>query len=110
MIILNLEWEPIMTVITPITSIVAVLIYSVALFTAIRQNRMLLSQNLRPHFEELINDYIKLGIDIEATPMIPGSKDLNAFNYREQLKEAFYKLKINPDYEQDLQIVREKKL
>ncbi|MHA6281276.1 hypothetical protein ACXYMT_13965 [Salinimicrobium sp. CAU 1759] len=102
----NLEWEQVIEVVTPLTSIVAVIIYSIALFTATRQNRMILSQNLRPHFEELIKEYVEMGKAMEATPLIPGAKGINVFNYREELKDAFYKLLTHPDYNVDLQMVR----
>jgi ABC-type uncharacterized transport system permease subunit len=52
----NLMFEPsnFNNTLTPIISFCAFIVYTIALFTTIRQNKIILSQNIKPFFEKQI--------------------------------------------------------
>ena len=56
----NLMLEPsnFNNILTPIISFCAFIVYSLALITTIRQNKIILSQNIKPFFEKQIDEYL----------------------------------------------------
>lgn len=93
--------------VTPIISIIAVIIYALALYNTINQNKILLSQNLKPYFENEIENFIKkskkeltskkLLIDRIELP-----KKITAQNYINVLSRVFIALIKNSEYQSDL--------
>lgn len=91
--------------ISPLAAIIALPIYSWALYTTIRQNKIILSQNIKPHFEREIdqlivkakNTFIEDEIGQNHTP-----EELNALNFPKLFMSVFHRLTTNADYKKDL--------
>ena len=94
--------------ITPLATIISIFIYFIALRFTFFQNRVILSQNLKPHYEneienlklEFLNRKIKIDLNPDATVH-------NGINYVTAIKDKILKLAQNPDFVTD--IIKNKK-
>ncbi len=89
---------------TPIIGLASFIVYSFALLLAIRQNKTILSQNLRPYYEREINriisDFEKEIVDSES--IIDDGKEYNGINYPNLISSQLFELTKNSDYNKDL--------
>ena len=95
-------------ILTPIVTFLAVIIYTIALFLTIRQNRIILSQHIKPHFEKEIEELLK-----EAKKSVPlkidkKKKKYNLFNYTKLIMDLTIELVRNPEYLEDLKKIQAK--
>ena len=96
-------------IITPVAGIIAVVIYGLALFITLKQNKIILSQNLKPHFERNIDELL-----IEAKSTVVGTIDDDAneveytiLNYTRYIHNLILKLSNNADYKEDYENIYE---
>lgn len=87
---------------TPIISFFAFIVYALALYMTIKQNKIILSQNIKPHYENEIEEYkIKAkGISIKNT-FILDSIEYNGFEYIDAINDSLIQLTKDNDYNED---------
>lgn len=89
---------------TPIIASVSFLVYSAALFFTIKQNKIILSQHLRPYYEREIDRTInelekeKINTDLIET----NGKEYNAINYPNLILKLLNQLTENNEYLKDI--------
>lgn len=89
-------------VVTPIFTIISVLIYSFALFTALNQNKVILSQNIKPFYEKEIEKLLLEGKEIRFLSLVSEEEEkINAYNYLTFIHEKFVSLSRNDHYNED---------
>ena len=89
-------------IVTPSLTIVATIIYALALFSALNQNKIVLSQNLKPHYLEEIKKLEKRAKKtiIVEQGIFPDEK-INAENYISFIMKVLVKLTENIEYNED---------
>ncbi len=89
---------------TPLISIIALIIYTIALFTTINQNKIILSQNIKPHFEREIEELVKKAEEIKFIYTYNQEiKEYNALNYISGITLTYRNLRLNADFINDYQ-------
>jgi len=87
---------------TPIISFLAFIVYALALYMAIKQNEIILSQNIKPHYENEIDEYIAKAKEISIkNSLVLGSKEYNGFQYVDAIKDSLLTLTNDKDYNED---------
>ncbi|WP_290834428.1 hypothetical protein [Flavobacterium sp.] len=89
-------------VVTPLLTMVATPIYAWALYTTIKQNKITLSQNLKPFYEKEIDNLVLKGkkIKFEDSKLF-GKKKINALNFVKYISKCFVNLSLNEQYRED---------
>lgn len=91
-------------VVTPIFTIISVLIYSFALFTALNQNKVILSQNIKPFYEREIEKLLIHGKEIRFMSLTAEEEEsgkIDAFNYLNFINEKLLILSNDAHYNKD---------
>lgn len=88
-------------VVTPVFTIVSVVIYSFALFITIAQNKIILSQNIKPFFEKEIEKLLIKGKEIDIESILFENEKINALNYTQYINKTFLLLSKNKEYIED---------
>lgn len=100
--LMDADLENFNNLLTPTISLLAFVTYSIALFFTIRQNKLLISQNIKPFYEELIQDYINKAQNIELDfGNYFESKTFNALNYISPLNSLILSILIDSSYTHD---------
>ena len=104
---LSFESSSFNNIITPVFTIIASLIYGCALYNTINQNKILLSQNLKPYFENEIERLIKKSKKTQVNKALLENKvelpkKINIQNYIDILFKVFIALSKNVEYISDL--------
>ncbi|PIF34318.1 hypothetical protein CLU81_4957 [Flavobacterium sp. 9] len=90
--------------VTPSLTIIATIIYAYALFLSLKQNKIVLSQNIKPHYERetenLINDARNIKIENKT---IHSDQDINVTNYIQFINESILNLAKNKEFLEDYQ-------
>ena len=87
-------------IVTPITGICATIGFTIALFFSIRQNQILTSQNLKPHFESEIDRIRKV---LEALEISAAHKEnCNGLTYFSTMRKYIFLIWGNQEYREDL--------
>jgi len=90
-------------ILTPTISFFAFIIYGLALFMTIKQNKIILSQNIKPHYENEIERYLLKAKQISIKNHFdPESKTVNGFDYVDLIQDKLLSLTKNKDYNEDL--------
>ena len=89
-------------IVTPILTIVATFIYAFALFTTIKQNKIALSQNIKPYYLDEIKKFEKKAkkVVVNDETVFPGEK-ITAENYISYIMKALVELTKNEQYKED---------
>ncbi len=89
-------------ILTPLLTFVATIIYGWALLTTIGQNKIILSQSIKPFYEKEIDKLLKKAetTQIKKTNLYE-NEDVNLINYTEYISNTFLKLTENKDYNED---------
>jgi hypothetical protein len=89
-------------ILTPILTIIATIIYGWALLTTMGQNKIILSQSIKPFYEKEIE---KLVNKAEATaidkPSIYANENINLINYTKYITSSLFKLTEHKHYNED---------
>lgn len=97
-------------ILTPSLTIIATIIYATALFLSLKQNRIVLSQNIKPHYEieleNLINDAANTKIE---SNIVHVDQDINVTNYMKYLNDSILNLARNAQFLEDYQNYNEGK-
>ncbi len=89
-------------IITPTLTFIATVIYGSALFLTIRQNKIILSQNIKPHYEREIESYIAEARNVKiVSTTVHSDKEINATNYIEYINESILALCRNQQFLED---------
>lgn len=90
-------------IIAPLSGLAAVVIYTLALFTTMKQNKIILSQTIKPHFE---NDINELKVEGENTKiqgiLLQYEQEYNILNYLKLISKAFKDLENDMQFKEDL--------
>ena len=88
---------------TPVFSILAVIVYSLALFTTIRQNKIILSQNIKPFYEKEIEKLLSEGKTLKFFSLSQNKEkeDTDAFNYLNSIHDKLISLSRDEFYRED---------
>lgn len=100
----NLIFEPnnFNNILTPILTIISTAIYATALFITIKQNKIILSQNIKPHYEREIEAYIAEADNIKIiNNSIHKDQDITAKNYIKYINESIFSLAKNEEFHED---------
>lgn len=89
-------------VVTPLFTIISVIIYSVALFLTISQTKIILSQNIKPFYEKEIEKFINKAENIKIESILFEEENVNALNYITYISKTFIKLIRNKEYIEDV--------
>jgi hypothetical protein len=98
-------------ILTPIISLIAVIIYSFALYQSIKQNkimhsqyRILFSQNIKPYYEKEIEFLLTKaeGLTIKNLTLELGQTSFNALNYTSGIYSAISLLIYNQEFQEDV--------
>src|SRR5690606_33835348 len=96
-------------VLTPTISFFSFIVYSGALYLAIKQNRIILSQNLKPYYENEILEYTQKAQNIIFEyKSINTYEFCNALNYIDFINSKLVELSANQDYLEDVEIYHNK--
>lgn len=103
---LNLKFdsEKFNNIITPLFTIIATIIYAFALFTTINQNKIILSQNLKPLYEKEIEILITKSRDIKIKGEITNDAEpieITALNYIKAINNTIINLSQNNEFIED---------
>jgi hypothetical protein len=93
-------------IVTPIATCIAVYIYTMALFNSVKQNKILLSQTIKPYFEKEIERLIKESDEIIIRTVliknkIMKDKIINVKNYIDLINDICIELSKNEDFKND---------
>lgn len=91
-------------IITPTFTIIATLIYGFALFNTMNQNKIILSQSLKPHYEKEIENLVIKSREIKIEGELTNNDEsikINALNYIEAINNSIIKLSKNKEYLED---------
>lgn len=87
---------------TPSLTVIATIIYATALFLSLKQNRIVLNQNIKPHYEReienLINDAHNIKIESKT---IHNDQNINVTNYIQFINESILSLARNEEFLED---------
>jgi hypothetical protein len=87
---------------TPIMTVLATIIYGWALFTTINQNKIILSQNIKPYYEKEIAKYVlKTKENKIDEKFIFDGEDINCLNYVKYIAKTYYILMENEEFNVD---------
>lgn len=108
---LNFNSQNFNNIVTPIVSAVAAIIYALALKTTLRQNKIILSQNIKPHFERNIDE---LFVEAKTTKVGARQQDdsplnFTLLNYPLLVKDLVLELAKNRDFEEDYKTIFKEK-
>lgn len=110
---LNLKFDPanFNNIITPIFAIIATLIYGLALFNTVNQNKIILnqnkiilSQNIKPHYEKEIENLMTQSREIKIKGEITNDDEpikIDALNYIKAINDTIINLSQNKEYLED---------
>ena len=88
-------------IVTPFLTIVSVIIYAWALFTTTKQNKIILSQNIKPFYEREIEKLYKKAKKTKIKGKILEQKEINLINYTKHIRYTFITLKNNKEFQED---------
>lgn len=89
-------------ILTPSLTIVATLIYGYALFLSLKQNKIVMSQTIKPHYEREIENYIDEAKKIKITSKtVHSDQDIDITNFMKYINESIYSLARNQEYLED---------
>lgn len=95
-------------ILTPILTLFSVIIYAFTLNVALKQNKVILSQNIKPYFEKRIINMQKMAKKISffekdsKGDLLP----INGINYIDYINKAFKELINDEDYNKDVEDYR----
>ena len=92
-------------ILTPILTFIATIIYGIALFTTINQNKIIISQNLKPYYERELENLIERGKNLIIYGAIPKEGDRSkrtGLDYPKLIMDSIFELKNNAEYIEDL--------
>lgn len=89
-------------VVTPLFTIISVIIYSVALFLTISQTKIILSQNIKLFYEKEIEKFIDKAENTKIESILFEEENVNALNYITYISKTFMKLIRNKEYIEDI--------
>lgn len=100
----NLSFNPenFNNIATPILALIAIVIYGLALFTSIKQNRIIFGQTIQPYFLEEINKLKKKAKEkrFDSNKVIKG-ENVNLLNFTTHLSSTIVNLTRNVDFLND---------
>lgn len=86
-------------IVTPIATSLAFIVYLFTLFYFVNQNKLLLSQSLKPFYEKQINDLIEKA---DLVKVQIGTNEYNIYNYIGYIKKMLENINIDDNYKSDL--------
>ena len=96
-------------ILSPIISFFALIVYSIALFTTINQNKIILSQNIKPHYEKEIKEYLIKAKNIKILYGFDSEQiEFNALNYMTGIRNGIGKIRNNEEYWEDIEKHKQK--
>lgn len=99
----HFDWELFALVAGPIISLIAVIIYGLALRLSPRQNKVLLSQNIKPNFEKEIAALEEEAKEKKYNHATPGyTKVYNNLSFTQGIIDSLNKISNDEDYREDL--------
>lgn len=103
---LNLKFDPanFNNIFTPLFTIIATIIYAFALFTTINQNKIILSQNIKPHYEKEIENLVTKARELKINGEIANDGEpieINALNYIKVINDTIIKLSQDNEFLED---------
>lgn len=103
---LNLNFSPsnYNDIVTPIFSVIATIIYAWALFNTIKQNKIILSQNIKPYYEKEVENLKSKaeGIIIDGTLLSPTEPPkITALNFIKIINDTIITLSQNQEFLED---------
>jgi hypothetical protein len=96
-------------IVTPIISFFAFVTYAITLIYLIKQNKIILSQNLKPHYEKEYNLLVKKAKKTIIEKGIIKPKKYNALNIVNAIYWSLYELTDSSNYNEDLEYFKEGK-
>ncbi|MEJ0030009.1 MAG: hypothetical protein WDO15_06415 [Bacteroidota bacterium] len=88
-------------ILSPIVGIVSIFIYSYTLILLIKQNQIIQSQNLKPHFEEEFKRVERLMSEDEVPPSFKSRGKINGRDITLELTKTYYLLLFNTEFSKD---------
>jgi len=106
---LNFSSDNFNNIVSPIISFLAFLTYAITLIYLIKQNKIILSQNLKPHYEKEYDLLLKKAKKTTIEKGIKKPKKYNALNISNAIYWSFYELTDSPNYNEDLDFYKKGK-
>lgn len=95
-------------ILTPLLTISAVIIYAWALNTTRNQNKIILSQSIKPFYEKEIQKYVDKAKVIKIESNLSRDENINGLNYIEHISDTLLSMTQNEDFINDYNISKSK--